>query len=78
MNITLKIFNDINRGYRADILKNINQLFPFFMAVVTYCYYGKVRRTMRTAIASYLLSLKFKYLDLVSHLASECGYFHSV
>ena len=29
------------------------------MAVATYCYFEKVRRTMRTAIASYLLQLKF-------------------
>ena len=26
------------------------------MSVVTYCYYEKVRRTMRTAIVSYLLN----------------------
>ena len=39
-------FNEINHGYRAT----------FYMAVATYCYYEKVRKMMRTAIASYLLS----------------------
>ena len=31
-------------------------LLPFYVAVATYCYYEKVRRTMRTAIVSYLLN----------------------
>ena len=49
------IFNNINHGYRAAILnKNSLWLFPFYMAVVTYCYYEKVHRTMRTAIVSYI------------------------
>ena len=50
------IFNGINYGYRAAILKkNPLWLLPCFMAVATSCYYEKVCRTMRTAIVSYLL-----------------------
>ena len=50
------IFNDINHGYRATILKkNYLWLLPFYMVVATYFYYEKVRRTMRTAIVSNLL-----------------------
>ena len=57
MNFPLQtFFNDINHGYRADILKkNSLWLLPFYMAVVTYFYYEKVRGTMRTAVVSYLL-----------------------
>ena len=40
--------------------KNYSWLLPFFVAVATYCYYKKVRRTMyrtmRTAIVSHLLN----------------------
>ena len=51
-------FNDINHGYRAAILKkNYLWLLPFYVAMATYCYYEIVRRTMRTAILSYLLKL---------------------
>ena len=51
-----RFFNDINHGCRAAILKkNFLWLLPFYMAVATYCYYGKVRRTIRNAIVSYLL-----------------------
>ena len=47
------VFNDINHGYRAAILKeNPLRLLPFYMAVATSCYYEKVRRTMRTATVS--------------------------
>ena len=35
--------------------ENSLRLFPLYMAVATYCCYEKVRRTMRTAIALYLL-----------------------
>ena len=46
------IFNDINHGYRAPILKkNSLWLLPFYMVVSHFCY-EKVRRTMRTAIVS--------------------------
>ena len=49
------MINDINHGHRLAILKkNSLWLLPFYMAVATYCYYEKVRRTMRTAIVSYL------------------------
>ena len=51
-------FNDINHGYRAAILKkNSLWLLPLYMVVATYFYYEKVRRTMRTAIASNLLNI---------------------
>ena len=53
------IFNDINHGHRAAILKKkFLWLLPFYMVVATYFYYEKVRRTMRTAIMSYLLKQK--------------------
>ena len=56
MNSSHIFFNDINHGYREPIFKKIYLwLFPFLMAVATYCYYDKVRRTIRTAIVSYLL-----------------------
>ena len=46
-------FNDINHGYRADILKKSSLwLLPYYMAVATYFYYEKVSRTMRTATVS--------------------------
>ena len=54
------LFNDINHGYRAAILKkDFPWLPPFHMAVATYCYYEKVRRTMRIAILLYLLKWLF-------------------
>ena len=49
-------FNDIKYGYRGAILKkNYLWLLPFYMAVATYCYYEKVRRTMRISIVWNLL-----------------------
>ena len=49
------VFNNINHGYRAAILKkNSLWLLQFFMVVATYCYYEKVHRTMHTAIVSCL------------------------
>ena len=61
MNFRSQIFfNDINHGYRATILKkSFLWLLPFYMAVATYCFYKKIRRTMRTAIVSYLLKNKY-------------------
>ena len=51
------IFNNINHGYRAAILKkNSLWLLLFYMAVATYCYYEKVHTTMHTAIVSYVLN----------------------
>ena len=60
MNFLSQIFvNGINHGYRAAILKKISLwLLSFYMAVAAYYYYEKVRRSMCTAIVSYLL----KYL----------------
>ena len=57
MNFPSQIFsNDINLGYRTAILKkNSLRLLPFYMAVANYFCYEKVRRTMRTAVVSYLL-----------------------
>ena len=56
-NVSSQIFlNDINLGYRAAILKkNYVAASRFYVAVATYCYCEKVRRTMRTAIVSYIL-----------------------
>ena len=60
MNFPSQIFfNYFNHGYRAAILKkNSLRLLPFYVVVVTYFFYEKVRRTMRTVIVSNLL----KYL----------------
>ena len=57
INFPSQVFsNDIDHGYRAAILKkNSSWLLLFHMAVATYYYYKKVRRTMSTAIVSYLL-----------------------
>ena len=57
INFPSQVFsNDIDHGYRAAILKkNSSWLLLFYMAVAAYCYYKKVRRTMRSAIVSYLL-----------------------
>ena len=49
------ILNDINHGYRTDLLKkNSFWLLPFYVTVATYCYCEKLRRTMRNAVVSYL------------------------
>ena len=49
-------FNDINHSYGTAILKkSYLWLLPSYIAVATYWCYEKVRRTMRTAIVSYLL-----------------------
>ena len=36
-------------------------LIPFYMAVASYCYYEKVRRTMRTANVSYLFQYFYSF-----------------
>ena len=36
-------------------------LIPFYMAVASYCYYEKVRRTIGTAIVSYLLKYFYSF-----------------
>ena len=56
MSLHKYFLNDINHGYKAAMLKKSSLwLLPSFMAVATYCYYEKVRRTLRTAIVSDLL-----------------------
>ena len=63
------VFNDINHGYRAAILKKSSLwLLPFYMAVAIYCYYKNVRRTIPIAIVSYLLKKEFL-------LFNSCCYF---
>ena len=62
MNFPSQIFfndiNDINHGYTAaGLKKSFLWLLPFYVAVATYFYYERLRRTMRTAIVSYLLKI---------------------
>ena len=60
-------FNDINHGYRAALLnKSSLWLLPSYMAVATYCYYEKVRRTMRTTIVSYIFIVFFFHMKVFS------------
>ena len=55
MNFPSQIFfNDINHGYKAALLKK-NSLWLLSFYIAFYCYYQKARRTMNTAIVSYLL-----------------------
>ena len=42
-------------------LTDIFFLIPFYMAVASYCFYEKVRRTMRTVIISYLLKYFYSF-----------------
>ena len=65
--------NDINRGYRAVIVFVAASI--MYMAVATYFYYEKVRRTMRTAIVSNLLKAnngQKKIIMASSALFQEC------
>ena len=57
MNFPLQIlFNDINHGYRATVLKkNSLWLLPFYMAVASYCYSEK--QVERGALQVYRISL---------------------
>ena len=65
------LFNNINHGYRAAILKkNSLWLLLLYMAVTTYFYYEKVRRTMCTAIVSYII--KEVFLKNLSQMLSVC------
>ena len=57
-----KFFNDINHGCKAALLKKKPLwLLSFYMDVASYYYYEKVRRTMRTAIVSYLLRYFYSF-----------------
>ena len=59
----------INHGYRAAILKKkILWLLPFYMAVTTYFYYEKVRRTMRSATVSNLLKVVLKTFKRIIYI----------
>ena len=50
------LFNDVNHGYRAAMLKKrFLWVLPPYMAVATYCYNKKACRTMHTAIVFYFL-----------------------
>ena len=42
---------------RSSYIEKKMWLFSFFMVVATYCYFEKVRRTMRTTIALYLFNI---------------------
>ena len=56
MNFLANIFNNINHGYSAAILKKSSLwVLPSYIVVATYCYYKKECRTMHTAIVLYLL-----------------------
>ena len=70
-----EFINDINHGYRGAVLKkNLLWLLPFYTAMATYIYYEKVRRAMRTAVASYLLRLGLSHLwgHKFKHNFSDC------
>ena len=54
--------NDINDGYRTVLLqKNSLCLLLFYMALASCCYYEKVRSTMCSAIASYVLKYIYSF-----------------
>ena len=62
------VFNDINHSYRvATLKKNSFWLLPFSMVVAAYCYYEKLRKTMCTAIVSYLLKYHVHKVELKLH-----------
>ena len=66
MNFPSQIFfNDISHGYRAASLKkNSLWLLLLYVAVASYCYHEKIRRTMRTTIVSYLLKGNVQFMFL--------------
>ena len=62
------IFNDINQGYRAAILKNNSLwLLQFYMAVAAYCYYEKVRKMMRSTSLNKLSAVLSVFLPYFSN-----------
>ena len=72
-------FNSINHGYKVVLLKkNPFWLLSFYMDVASYCYYEKVRRTIRTAIVLYFHSFSAVELNNMESedevLAQEFSY----
>ena len=61
----IDIFNNINDGYRAAILKKYLWLLPFFIVVVTHCQYENVSPLL-TAVLYYLLQLATCWVVLFS------------
>ena len=62
------IFNNINHGYKAALLKkNYLWLLSLYMDVAFYCHYEKARRTMNTATVSYLLKYFYSFLATELH-----------
>ena len=58
---------DFLSWYRTAISKKSSLwLLPYYVAVATYCCYEKVRRTMHTAILSYLLKRCCLFLAFLS------------
>ena len=58
------IFNDINHGYKAALLKkNSLWLLSLYMDMASHCYYEKRCRTVSTAIVSYLLKYFYSLLS---------------
>ena len=49
------LVHEFSFRYFLTILIMVTELLPFYKAVAAHCYYEKVRRTMCTAIVSYLL-----------------------
>ena len=56
--------------------KNSLWLLRFYMAVAAYYYHEKVRRTMRTAIVSYLFKYRFYYNINLPHVTVEQNFIH--
>ena len=77
MNFPAKIvFNNINHGYRAAILKKSSLwVLLSYMVVATYCYYKKERRTMHTAIVLYLLKKESQLNEVCLGRKVRCAVF---
>ena len=62
LRLWLRIIKRSNQGVQfTNFPSQIFSLIPFYMAVASYCYYEKVRRTMHTAIVSYLLKYFYSF-----------------
>ena len=81
MNFSWQIFfKDINRTYRTAILKKNSSLAASVAAsmyVAAYFVYEKVRRTMRTAIVSYLLKRIIKFRNFLPSVNLSLRYWFS-